>query len=338
MKRFIHIFLGIFLLLQIICFQSCIKEYPHPVKGSYPEKGEDPTTMNAFIEVNYDLTWKEMFHKVDFATKAGPRSDKPHRFVLEVINEKGEVLCHDYEFLSADEFSMGQLSHRLSIPLSPTYHQIAVWYDMEDEDGNYSYDSDDLKKVTLSNLSTTNSEILQCAYASDILDLTGYDPSETGASVVKELMLDHPGARFEIVATDIQSFISNNKEALNQGDSFTVHLSFSGNTSSSFNLHSQSLHYTGEDLILSGRMRLPFAEYDALKIAEGFLFCPDEEEISVKLSVTNSALVTVSQTQYFSFPIKKGYITTVEGDFLSHPIDGIFSIDNIWDGEIVIEI
>ena len=85
-------------------------------------------------------------------------------------------------------------------------------------------------------------------------------------------------------------------------------------------------------------MRLPFAEYDELKIAEGFLFCDNDSETSIQLSVLNSALVTVSRTEYFTFPIKRGYITTVRGDFLTHSLNGIFTVDHIWGGEIIIEI
>ena len=96
--------------------------------------------------------------------------------------------------------------------------------------------------------------------------------------------------------------------------------------------------YKGASIDLTGWMRLPFAEYTELKIAEGFLFCREQDTVNVKLSVLNSAMVTVSQTDYFSFPIRRGYITVVTGNFLTHPIDGIFSIDNIWDEDIVIEI
>lgn len=320
--------------LWIIFLSGCIHEYPYATKDNPGEKGEDPTVMQARVEVTYNLSWQSIMHHVDFNTKAGNRSESPHRFVIEVIRDE-ETIYHEIQSLTSNEFSSGKLTHKLSQGLEPDLYRIGVWYDMEDDNGEYSFQTHDLKEIQLSNFSTTDAEFRQCAYASDVLDLRNVDREDV---VVKELELSHAGARFEIIATDVQQFITNNKASLNQGDSFTVHLSFAGGTSDTFNLHSQSLRYKGENMELSGWMRLPFAEYDELKIAEGFLFCAPDEEVTVRLSVTNSALLPVCQTEYFSFPVKRGYITSVRGDFLTDTIDGIFSVNHIWDGEIVIEI
>lgn len=325
-------------LMLIIAFlaQGCIHDYPSPVKGS-PGKGEDPTAIYASIEVSYDLSWEHILYPLDFSTKTKARPQHPHRFVIEVIKD-GKVVCHDIEYLTPDEFSLGKLSHTLSANLEASSYQVAVWYDLQDEEGDFPFSAEGLHDVRLVNLSTTNAEGLQCAYASDYLDLTDYGNSDKSVTVNKEIELQHPGARFEIVATDIQQFITDNKEALLQGDTFTSHLVFSSGTPIGFNLLSQTLRYNELTLELSGKLRLPFADYDELKIAEGFIFCDDDREVTLRLVVKNSALVPVCQTDYFSFPIKRGHITTVYGDFLSHPIDGVFSINNIWDDEIVIEI
>ena len=322
--------------LVMLFIQGCIHEYPHPVKGN-SDKGEVPTAINTFIEVSYNLSWESILHQIDFDTKSRARDDRDHRFIIEVIKE-GEIICHDIQYLSSEDFSLGKLSHKLSMKLEADYYQIAVWYDLKDEKGIHSFSADALNQVSLINLSTQNSEVLQCAYATDGLDLTDYEDVGKEITVEKPLQLQHAGARFEIVATDVQKFITNNKASLNQGDSFTVHLSFSNSTPIGYNLHSDILNYTESPVELSGELRLPFAEYEELKIAEGFIFCLDEENVSLNVAVKNSALVLVSQTDYFKFPVKRGHITTVYGDFLTHTIDGNFTINNIWDGEIVMEI
>lgn len=320
----------------VMILQGCIHEYPTPVKGSN-EKGENPSLFTASIEVSYDLTWENMLHQAEFSTKTKGRTESPHRFIIEVI-KNGEVICHDVKYLTPNEFSLGKLTHKISANLEPSLFQLAVWYDRQNEDGEYPYLADNLNGVSLINFSTRDVESLQCAYGSDLLDLSDYEYSDKEVTIKKELELQHPGARFEIVATDIQQFITNNKASLNQGDTFTVFLSCASGVPVGFDLHSENLLYGENPLELSGEMRLPFAAYDELKIAEGFIFCKEEQNITLKLSVKNSSLITVSQTDYFSFPIKQGNITTVYGDFLTNPIDGIFSIDNIWEGEIVIEI
>ncbi|MCH5242170.1 MAG: hypothetical protein J1F67_07070 [Muribaculaceae bacterium] len=316
--------------------QGCIHEYPTPVKGNSSDKGENPSAINANIEVTFDLSWESLLYNVKTDTKSRARTERPHRFVVEVLKD-GEPVCHDLNYLSPEEFSLGKLNHKLSVPLEASGYQIAVWYDIQDDDGNNSYNTENLKNVSLSNSSTTAGEFLQCAYASDFIDLTEYSNSKEEISVTKELELSHAGARFEIVATDIQKFIETYKASLNQGDSFTAHIYFTHNVPTAFNLHSNMINY-GDNLSLSGKMRLPFAEYDELKIAEGFIFCTDESDVTMKLEVKNSALIPVCRTDFFSFPIKRGYITTVTGDFLSSPVDGVFSVNTIWEGEIVIEI
>lgn len=322
--------------LLSILLQGCIHEYPHPVKGNSSDKGEDPTAINTFIEVSYDLVWENILHNVSINTKSGARDERPHRFVIEVLKES-EVVCHDIAYLSPDEFSLGILRHKLSVPLKASVYQIAVWYDLKDSEGNHAFDIEELREVSMLNLSTTDGEAFQCAYASDYLDLREYSDASEEIEIKKELELDHPGARFEIVTTDIQKFIATYKASLNQGDSFTAHLHFTDSTPVRFNLHTEDFDY-GHLLNLSGRMRLPFADYDELKIAEGFVFCKIESEVTLQLEVKNSSLLPVCKSEYFTFPVKRGHITTARGEFLSSPVDGLFSINTIWDGEIVIEI
>lgn len=323
--------------LFVFLLQGCIHDYPKPLKGS-GGKGNDPTVISAAIEVSYDLSWENIIHHVEVSTGTKARNDKPHRFVIEVIQD-GEVICQDIEYLSSGEFSLGRLSHKIKSNLKPEKYQVAVWYDLQDEAGEFPFTMETLHDVRLANYSTSDALALQCAFASDFLDLSDIEYGDQEITVTKELELSHPGARFEIITTDIQQFITNHHEAMLQGDYYTVYLSFTSATAVGFNLHSNTLHYgIKEPLELSGLMRLPFADYEELKIAEGFLFCNDEQDVDLKLSIKNSALVTISETDYFSFPIKPGYITTIYGDFLSNPIQGAFSINNIWDGEIVIEI
>lgn len=336
MKKHSFIFRLLGLILLLTGMQSCIYDYPHASRGHSPGIGEDPTTVDAYIDVDFDISWESMLHNVnlDYETKAA--TQRPHRIIIEVL-DGDMVLCHDVEYLNANEFANGRLLHRLSVPLEAKVYQIAAWYDRQDENGKHSFSADDLSKIGLINTSTTNVEDMQCAYARDTIDLMDYGVSEE-ISITKTLSMKHSGARFEIVATDVNQFIADNREALFQDDKFTVHLYFSYGTSSSFNTYSESIRIEEETLHLSGRMRLPFAEYDELKIAEGFLFCQDQDEITAKLSVTNSALVTVAQTKEFNFPVKRGYITIISGDFLTNSVDGVFSVDNLWDDEIIIEI
>lgn len=321
-------------LLIAAFLQGCIHEYPHYVPGKGPDKGEDPTSVDAEVNIIFDLSWEKMLHRVSFGSRA--RDDSYHRFTIELFNED-ELISRDVVYLSDNEFSRGSFRHRLSEPLKKKSYNLAVWYDMQDADGNYIFDSNSLSNVELVNFSTTQGDYLHCAHAGEQIDLTSFD-TEKENTITKEIELRYPGARFEIVATDVQQFITEQKEALNQGDTFKVNLSVAGGGYSNLNILNGYISTQHPSMEYSGRMRLPFADYDELKIAEGFFFCYPEDDVTMQLSVINSASSTVSRTEYFSFPVKRGYITTISGDFLTHPMDGIFSINNIWEGEIVIEI
>lgn len=327
--------IGMLGIVAMLILQGCIHEYPLAIKGNYPEKGEDPTTVSAQINVSYNLTWENLLHYIDFSTRA-PRGERPHRFVIEILDD-GEQIYHEEDYLTPEQFSVGTLIHKISIPLKPKEYQLAVWYDCQTESGDYHFDTQDLKNVSLTDFSTREVENKKCAYASDKLDLKGF--AERGeANLLKELELGHAGSRFEIIATDIQQFITNQRDALFQGDTFTSNLSFLSGVGTSFNLHSSVPYLSKENVVYSGWMRLPFDDYDELVIAEGFLFSREEDEVRVKLKVTNNALLPVCETEEFSFPVKRGYITSVRGDFLTNPIDGVFSVDHIWEGEIIQEI
>lgn len=317
---------------------GCIHEYPYAVKDPHhPDNpsGNNPNLWKAGITVEYNLEWETLIHNLDnayFSTKAS--SNPLHRFIIEV-KENGNVLCRDIRYATDEEFSEGRLMHTLSAALENHLYELAVWYDNLDDNKQSLFLTESLENIKMDVMSTYWERTQACGFSYDILDLRDLKGGEDEQTVTKKLQMGHPVARFEIIATDIQQFISDNKEALEQGDSFTMNLLLSAGAYSKFNIYQNKPFKDEEALEMTGRIRLPFAEYDELKIAEGFFFCPEEEnEATAKINVTNSALFSVSHTDYFTFPVKRGYVTCIKGDFLTHPVDGIFTVDNIWAGEI----
>lgn len=334
MKTFKFLSVLLFIVSSIL-FGGCIHEYPYSTDK--PGKGEIPGSIDCIIEAEVSLNWENILHEIDFSTRQ--RTDNPHRIAIE-ISYQGTPVVRDIVFLSEAEFSLGRLNHKLSKTLEAKVYDIALWHDMEDSDGLFPFNISNLDGVILESFSTTETSLSECAFASEKLDLTDYIGQKERITVTKELSMKSPGFRFELIANDIQKFISLHKEELNQGDKFYTHVTFFSGGTRYFNIYTSSGFGTINEMKLSGRMRLPFEEYTSLKIAEGFLFTlkEDFDEAEVQLSISNSALVTVSCTDPFKFPIKRGHVTTITGNFLTHPIDGNFSIDTVWDGEIIQEI
>ena len=312
--------------LIVVGFISCKNHATLELPQNPNSNSGGNSSLNPYLEVSFDISWQNILHKVEFSTKAS--YVERHRFIIEVAKEN-QIISRETKLITEDEFATGLLRYRLQKPLEATNYTISVWYDKLDDEGNPVFIVDDLNTVELNNFSTIDADALRCAFVCEELDLREYASSKDNKNMVKELTLNHPGARFEIIATDVQEFITLQKAALNQGDKFNVRLEFVSSYHNLFNVNQGKPVQNNQTLILSGWMRLPFDNYTELKIAEGFLFCKEEDVVNTVLSVVNNnSLITVSETDEFSFPVKRGHITTISGNFLTHQVDGIFNIDN----------
>lgn len=333
MKSQSHFFIA---LLLFICLwlQGCIHEYPHAVYNI--SIGEDPTKHAGYIEVNCQLSWEELLHEINFCTKA--LRNNRHRIIMEV-RKNGETVCREEVLLNDEEFAEGYWTHRLSKPLESQTYLLAVWYDRLDSEGSHAYNAENSEFINATSFSTTDAENMVCAFSLEELDLRNPEEWESSEIFYKKVELSHAGAKFEIVASDVQEFIIQQKNALNQGDSFNVRLNFEESRFGNFNLLTGNTVSAESELSMEGWMRLPFDDYQELKIAEGFVFCGETDMAQMELCViNNSSLAIISRTSPFSIPLKRGHVTIVRGNFLTHGVNGMFSIDNIWEEDIIFEI
>ena len=314
-------------ILVAAMLQACIHEYPHGT-------GTNPSKVDVNLHITFSLHWETMLHTTPFATRG--RLEKPHRFVIEARKD-GEPVYRGEQWLSPEEFLLGTLDYPFPVLMGPYEYEVAVWYEECDDSAESVFDATELTDIRVLDSALAASAPRNCGYASELLDLTPYYSSvNTGVEI--DLTLQHAGARFQIVATDVQEFIALQKEALLQGDTFSLQMRVASNSPLSFNAYNGIAGRTAGSLQHEDAMFFPFAEYDELKIGEGFLFSGAGDDVAMTLTVYNSARQIVSQTEEFHIPLRRGYITIVRGDFLTFPINGNLSINHIWDGEIEMEI
>lgn len=319
----------LFIIFPAILFlQACIHEYPYGT-------GENPTFIETQLDITFNLKWQRLLHLLEVETRDN-RVDYLHKFTIE-ISRDGRVYSRDIEYLSDDEFSLGKMTYSKSLPVATEPYEVAVWYENLKPDNPGNFYIEDFTKLKVSENFTLAEQPPACGFANKTLNLNVNNPAR-GNNLVEELELQFPGARFELIATDVNQFISDQKASLNQGDTFSLNLMVHNNSSYSFNLYTGKVEFLNDNISLKDNLFFPFAEYEELTIAQGFLFCDSEDEITMKLAVFNSARILVTQTENFTFPVKRGFITTIRGDFLTHYLDGSLSIDHIWEGEIVCEI
>lgn len=290
--------------------------------------GEAHALKKIQLNLTLNIDWPEILHQIDLGTRA---SDDNFRIFVE-LKKDGVKKYQEKWIVKAEDFSSGLLKRTLSTTLAPERYDLTVWCDADLE--TPLVDPENLDNIEILNTSTTNGENIFCGGAHEILNLNDNEPMASGTPVEKNITINPIGGRFELIATDIREFISQNRPALLQGDSFTLRLHDIAGGFMACNLYEEPYFHSYPVGELSGSLRLPFDDYQELKIADCFLFCKDEDEFSMNLTVVNSALVTVSRSERFSFPMKRGYVTRVRADFLTHPVDGIFSVDNIWEGDI----
>ena len=312
----------------LLLSQGCIHEYP---KGG----GNDPNKIDLGLELNFNLNWESMIHQVEWSTRA--RTERPNRFIIEMMRNNN-IIGRDTLYLTDEEYVTGKYQHKLSFPVGANYYNLVAWYDRFEEGGvNPVFNTDNLTAVSLNHTGIENVEITRSAFGSENIDLSEYR-GKKGVAVTKEVNFRHPGARFVIETEDYQEFLLNQKEALNQGDSFRIKINFDKDGPALLNLYSDKIDYDFGLPSREGKLNLPFIPDENLEIAEGFLFCSEEDYITMSIIVYNSALLQVARTDNFTFPVKRGFITRIKGDFLTAPINSSIKIDHIWEGEIIVEV
>ena len=319
---------AISLLIIMTFFSGCIHEYP---------KGEViiPDDIEFGIELDLDLEWKQYATQLDLKSRAS--YDSPHRIIIEV--EKGsDVLGRDIIYLSDEDFSEGTVTHKLSFNLKPTEYKIGIWYDYcrEWEEETY-YNAADLSNVSqIQNVIKWDTK-MHCGYASEYIDLRKYN-GQPNVRLLKKMELKHPGARFELVATDVTDFLAYQDPLIQLGETYTITLEFSQIVPATFNVFEGYAIEGADRSLTDGPLTIPFGRYEQLSIASGFIFCDEEMTIEMRIAVHNSARVPIIQSQWFDFKIRPGTLTRVFAQFLSERVESTFIIDNIWAGEIFIDI
>lgn len=309
---------------------GCIHEYPEA-------EALNPTSIEVALDLDLNLKWNQKTGEPVYQTKA----DKNiiGRRITVLISRNGKQEGKDIFYLTEDEFNVGNVKHKMTFSLEPREYEIAVWCDVVEglnrENGYYDLSELPLVKSITAGINYDSRQT--CGFASSRLDLRQYS-GQWGAKVIKQMKLEHPGARFEITTTDIQKFLEAQQVPLLNGESYTLTLSFGDGTASGIDIMTGIPFRDEFTMEWTDDLELPFTTRTQLQIAGGFIFCSDEENISMSLIVHNSARLIVVRTPQFRFPVKRGLITKISGDFLSETFSNTITVDNIWEGEIVIEL
>ena len=318
-----------FLMLLISTFMgACIHEHPDV-------NADNPSGIEIGVELSLDLKWGEDETKPFFNTKA--RGNESMRAVVEIA--RNSVLVNRDEFyITQDEIDEGLARHKLPFKLDPAVYEMAIWCDTYNTDTQSSdFDASSLREVSGNFKGIKLYDTRQCGYVSDLLDLRQYK-DQLGVKLLKELSLKHAGARFRLITTDMRQFVKKQLNEIEKGETYTVTINYSTETADKFNAYSGYAIRDYSSNSITGPLVPTYSIYPETDLAEGFLFCDETDIVKMSVTVHNSARVLVVKSPEFSFEVKRGRIALVTGDFLSEVFSNHITVDNIWEGEIFIDL
>jgi len=318
------------IILSAFMLQGCIHTYPD---GS----GEDPTLITAALEIDLGKEWTEK--KIIFGDKSRSAQSPLVRTTLSVTR-KGTTISQSENIISQDKIENGTLLLPIPATLLAQSYNICVWCDYVDPMTHtpHGYDISSISDIKpLFNHGNFLSH-QGCRSYSGSMDLSKYQ-GEWDVKAVIPVSMGFPTGGFRIVAEDYTDFREMFSRELENGESFSVVVEYANDIPSSFNLTEDVPTRPTANVSFSRDLDYIIFPVSELEIASDRLFVTKEPmEVTLRITVFNSAKAIVARTPEVSFPIEQGMTTTVTGKFLTDFISGGITVDTKWDGEITIDI
>lgn len=318
--------LSILLVLLSTLWQGCIHTYPD-------ENAEDPTEVELAVDLTLNLKWDQLLSYYP-QTKS---TDMSHRFIIEIHSNNMSEFRHEH-IVSQEDFDEGFIRIPLPVTLKPKVYTMAVWCDVADPETSepLAFDASVLSAVTPLFPHEKLSLLEGCGTVTSSIDLSTYS-NHLSTRLIIPLELTPPAARFQFTTTDVEKFLQYADAAIQKGERYSVTLSYENSVPSSFNVFTGEP--TGYDNSVELSYPLPALFSKQITICSDWIFTTeDKDEITVTLTLFNSARMIVSRIRGITFPIERGKATTVKGDFLTNFYSNSITVDNLWDDEIIINL
>lgn len=141
----------------------------------------------------------------------------------------------------------------------------------------------------------------------------------------------------KFTTTDVDAFLKYADEAIRKGEEYSISLSYGSSYASAFNAVSGEPTAFYDSIELSSPLPALFSQEITI-CSDWFFITGPPGEMSVTITVFNSARMVISRVRDIKFPIEGGKTTTVKGDFLTNFYSNNISVDNIWDEEIIVNV
>lgn len=296
-----------------------------------PEGGQDDGDEQ--VELGFSLRLDDKWRSNDL-TAATRNDEPPYRVSIYIVNAGGQTYSRSFNF-TKKELQDG-VSFPNTIKLDRDAYNIIAFCERVDNDNKgVAYEYSNFHYLTPKIPNGTFDESRFCFYSRQNLDIRRI--SLDNKSV--DILLSNMTGRVEFIADDYDKFLEQNPDILRQEGHLEVRVDYKSEIPGAFDLVTDELlkplsgvNFTTE----FGLSSIPGIE--AHLTSDCHFAIDDPVKYMVEVSIFNSAKVLISKLENVEFPVRRGMITTVHGDFLTNSISGGIIVDTSWGNEINIEI
>ncbi len=294
---------------------GCLLEYPEMTEDG--ELGVDPTSVNVCIDISADLRLGG-----EMPDYQGEDSELKHRITVAVYDERTRMVEREntvYAELSED----GNLDVEMDFRLHAKEYRFVVWADLESEgeSGAY-YNIDDLTSILYADNNYRGQTVAKDAlYASCTFDFSEYEDKWNGTETV-EMELERPMGAYELVATDVQKFLSKIEAGTVTGETFTVRVNYDGFLPAGFNAYDGIAKHAFRYLTYRRTIRVPDDDTEELSLVFDYVFMDgDKTDIPLTVDILDedsniiaSMSLTIACTRNEMTQIRRSFLTSLPGD------------------------
>ena len=320
----------LYMLAMLPVLGGCLMEYPEMTEDG--ELGVDPTSVTANVKITVDLRLGE-----EDADYSDDSNTYRHRIKVAAYDAHTRLL-EKYEIFYEDLNGTNRLQTSTSLDLHAKEYRIVVWSDLvsDGENGIY-YNIDDLVSIRYSDNYRGQTVYKDAFYASQDLDLTDYS-DEWGSRVALDLELQRPMGVYELVATDVDRFLSKISSGDITGTTFTARINYDGNLPAGFNAYDGITKHAFNYMTFRRTFRAPAEGTEDMSLVFDYIMMDGEEsDVALTLDILDERNNIIASTS-LNVPCTRNERTVIRRPFLtSQPGDGI-GIDTDFDEKDDIDI
>ena len=349
MKKLLTILLAAALLLPF--FTSCVHEWP-----------DETTPADLVLDFKFD-TDLPPYLTVHYDTKTQENpTDYDVRYTVEAYRRlpSGEFNDVPEERIIFINDDVRKLDFVTTMPLVDGEYKILAWVDyvLQGTTEHLYYDNSNFKETVLIGKHKGNTDYRDAFVGSQTIKVKRL--SSMAEPQVCELQMQRPLAKFDIVATDMEEFLTKQMEAMIQKmreeaerngtkgdldtklpmeidlDDYTVKIYYVGFMPFSFNIHSNKPNDAKTGVVFESKIK--YIDENDASMGFDYIFVNGKESIvQIIMEVYDKEGEKVAATNTIEVPVIRSKLTTVKGKFLTSQASGGVGIKPGFDGEFNIE-